>query len=62
MDSIEKSKNIRINILKMVNKGESSHVGSALSCVDLLTCLYSDFLIFDNKKPDFAERLSLIHI
>ena len=56
MDSIEKSKNIRINILKMVNKGESSHIGSALSCVDLLTCLYSDFLIVDNKNPDFVER------
>lgn len=56
MNSIAKAKNIRINILKMVNKGESSHVGSALSCVDLLTCLYSNYLFFDSKNPSLLER------
>ena len=50
------AKNIRKNIIKMVNKGNSSHVGSALSCVDLLVCLYSDYLKFDPERPDWDER------
>lgn len=50
------SKNIRKNIIRMVNKGGSSHVGSALSCVDLLVCLYSDYLKFDPNNPNWEER------
>jgi len=40
----------------MVNKGSSSHVGSALSCVDILSCLYTDFLNIDPNNPKFPER------
>ena len=50
------ARNIRKNIIKMVNKGNSSHVGSALSCVDLLVCLYSDYLKFDPQRPEWDER------
>lgn len=56
MQSELRAKKIRINILKMVNKGASSHVGSALSCTDLLTCIYDDFLVFDSKIPEYDER------
>ena len=41
--------NIRVNCLKMTSKGGSSHIGSCLSCVDILTFLYSSFL---NIKPN----------
>ena len=50
------SRNIRKNIIRMVNKGKSSHVGSALSCVDLLVCLYSDYLKFKPNNPNWEER------
>ncbi len=56
MSSQIKAHKIRINILKMINKGESSHIGSALSCVDLLTCIYSSFLNFDSKNPLSSKR------
>jgi transketolase len=50
------SNNIRKNIIRMINKGNSSHVGSALSCVDLLVSIYSDYLKFDTSNPDWNER------
>lgn len=37
------AKNIRIDSLKMVHRAKASHIGSALSCADILAVLYSDF-------------------
>ena len=51
-----RAQKIRINILKMVNKGSSSHVGSALSCVDILTCLYEGYLNYNIEDPECLER------
>ena len=38
------SSEVRINILKMINKGGSSHIASAFSCVDILVSLYGKIL------------------
>lgn len=38
------SKEIRRTIIEMANKSKSPHVGTSLSCVDILTVLYFDML------------------
>jgi len=47
---------IRVDILKMINQGSSSHIGSALSCVDLLVALYNYYLDVDPSNPDDPSR------
>ena len=42
--SDELAKYIRLNSLKMCSRGKSSHIGSVLSCADMLAVLYSDVL------------------
>ncbi len=44
MDLQEISKQIRRSIIEAANRSKSPHVGSALSCVDLLTVTYFDVL------------------
>ncbi|WP_133013302.1 transketolase [Marinomonas flavescens] len=44
MNSTELAYRVRKHALVMVNKGKSSHIGSALSMVDILAVLYNDFL------------------
>lgn len=43
----ENAKKIRINVLDMANRSKSPHVGSCLSCVDILSVLYFDVLRLD---------------
>ena len=50
------SKKIRLNVLRMTSKGRSSHVGSALSIVDILTVLYCKILKFDVNNPKDPKR------
>lgn len=52
MTSQESAKKIRINILEMANRSKSPHVGSCLSCVDILSVLYFDVL----RQDDWAAR------
>ncbi len=40
MDMIEISKRIRRKIIDMANRSKGPHIGSSLSCVDILTALY----------------------
>lgn len=47
---------VRRNIVKMTHLGNSSHVGSALSMVDILAVLYSDILTYDPKYPEADNR------
>ena len=39
-DLSERAKRIRRNIVKMIYKAQSGHLGGSLSCVDILTALY----------------------
>lgn len=53
---VEISKSIRKNILKMVTISKSSHVGSAMSIVEILTVLYFKKLNIDPSSPTKKGR------
>ena len=59
--SDELAKYIRLNSLKMCSRGKSSHIGSVLSCADMLAVLYSDVLNYypDNPKSSTRDRFIL---
>jgi transketolase len=48
-DVVELAKNIRIDSLKMVHRAKASHIGSALSCADILAVVYGNFMHRDSK-------------
>ena len=50
------AKRVRTDILAMVHRAKSSHVGTAFSTVDLLVVLYQRVLRVDPARPDWPER------
>lgn len=54
------SKEIRKISLEMVYNSKASHIGSALSIVDILAVLYNDILRIDPSNPDLIERDKVI--
>lgn len=56
MDNIEFAKRVRKDVLNMTYMNKSSHIGSALSIVELLTVLYNDILKYDIKNPQAKDR------
>lgn len=56
MDSIEFSKHIRRETLKMASKAKASHVGGALSMADILAVLYHEILNINPKAPEDHGR------
>lgn len=54
--SDEFARNVRINILKMTNKGQSSHIGSCFSACDIIAVLYSKVMHVDPANPSAPER------
>lgn len=55
-DSVEFSRQIRREALKMVCKAKASHIGGALSMADILAVLYSDILKIDPAVPKDENR------
>lgn len=47
---------VRAHVLRMTHAGRSSHVGSALSCADILAVLYGGVLTVDPGRPDLPDR------
>jgi len=47
---------IRKDVLTMAFKSQVSHIGSALSCVDILTVLYFKILKINPKNPGAENR------
>lgn len=47
---------IRISTLQMIHRSKASHIGSCLSCIDILGVLYNDFLNFNNKNKNDINR------
>ncbi|MBW2975683.1 transketolase [Candidatus Woesearchaeota archaeon] len=47
---------IRGKIVEMSYNGKAPHLGSALSCVDILTALYFDILSVDPGNSDYPNR------
>lgn len=60
LDSTSLAKNVRIDILKMINKAHASHIASAFSIVDILAVLYSDILTKKDLNFDNEERSKVI--
>ena len=56
ISSEELSKYIKIKAIEMCADGKSSHIGSVLSCADLLAVLYSGVLKYNSKQPRFEGR------
>ena len=51
---------IRRDIIKMLGIAGSGHPGGSLSCTDILTLLYFNFLRHDAKNPKWSDRDRLI--
>jgi len=56
MDTQELAKRIRIHVLRMANKAGTSHVGSCLSCADILAVLYGEVMHYRAGEPDWESR------
>ena len=56
METRDFAKKIRLHALRMTSRGGSSHIGSALSCVDILAVLYGKVLNVDPRNPRWPER------
>ena len=50
------AKKIRLHALNMTSIGGSSHIGSILSIVDILSVLYGRILILDPTNPKWKKR------
>ena len=56
VDTAELAWNIRQRVVRMTQRGKSSHVGSGLSIADLLAVLYGEFLNVDPSNPSQPDR------
>lgn len=55
-DASAAAKEIRKSVITMCHKSKSSHVGTALSCVDILSVLYFKIMNIDPDNPNHPER------
>ncbi len=55
------ARKIRVHCLRMANRAGTSHVGSCLSCADILAVLYGDIMQYkpDNPKWEGRDRFIL---
>lgn len=56
MNSKELAWNIRRDVLEMTHNSHASHIGSALSCADIISVLYADFVKYDVNNPMLENR------
>ena len=50
------ARGIRGRLIEMSHKARTPHLGSALSCVDILVAAYWGVLAIDPKNPEAPER------
>lgn len=55
-NSILLAKEIRKSSLRMVYQAKASHIGGALSMVDILAVLYSTVLKYESSNPEWNKR------
>jgi len=56
-DQLEKTINsLRYQLAKMSHEGKAPHLGSSLSCLDLIYALYKSYLKIDPKDPNSIHR------
>ncbi len=56
----KKANDIRIDIIKSLNKAGSGHTAGPLGMTDIFTALYFDVMTHDPKKPNWDKRDRLI--
>ncbi len=54
--TIELARKIRIHSLQMANRAGTSHIGSCLSCADILAVLYGEVIRYRPQEPDWEGR------
>lgn len=52
----DKARTIRKDIISTIYHAGSGHPGGALSCADILTCLYFSEMKINPKKPSWSDR------
>ena len=50
------ARDMRVDIIRMIEAAGNGHPGGSLSIIDILTVLYTKFLRHDPKRPDWADR------
>jgi transketolase len=55
-DTVALAQRIRLDVVRMTNRGKSSHVGSALSIADIVATLYGAALNVDPAHPQLPDR------
>ncbi len=55
-DTRDLARRVRHDVLEMTSRGGSSHVGSALSIVDILAVLYGRIMQVDPRQPGCPKR------
>jgi len=50
------AKNIRINVIKMIQSGQGGHLGGSFSIVEVITALYFSVLQSNPKDPQWKDR------
>jgi transketolase len=56
VDSVALARRLRRHVVNMTSKGGSSHVGSALSMIDVMAVLYGRIMRYDATDPKWAGR------
>jgi len=52
----KKTRQLRSNILKMLNEAGSGHSGGSLSSIDIMAVLYNNVMQHDPKNPKWKDR------
>ncbi len=52
----EISASLRYRVIQMCHDSKSAHLGSSLSCIDMLSSLYFQILNVNPEIPDWPER------
>ena len=55
-DLKETARQIRVDILDMLNRAGSGHTGGSLSSADILTALYFSHMNHDSRNPNWEDR------
>ena len=52
----KKTKQIRIDLIKLIYDLKTGHIGESLSCTDILTVLYYSIIKIDPSNPKWEKR------
>ncbi len=55
-DLKERARQVRLDILDMLNRSGSGHTGGSLSAADILTALYFSHMKHDSNNPNWEDR------